>query len=291
MTSVQARIYDTGQKPLCPSLSQGTVSEKYTFTPIGSPYPIVTCTYSPDTVTPDLTDEDIDIWENTFITGRNAVDYQEANTTLNEQILPVFCSGITTSCRPDPLTDTTPETCSRLIDISNLTCPLWSVTHTTQTDSIMNSYCDTFPSAYECECINRNLNPVYNALGTGLNESQDHCWFIPCSNKDIYLIPSTKPEGPCPDVCGVVIRNYDNSDISFEDADIYVNCEGFEENNGGGGGGSPTGHNDVPAVGGLSWAAWVGIAVGIVIFVVLLVLIIVLVKKNKQTLKVSTPTQ
>lgn len=264
----------------CPAFTTGTISSA-TIVDSSGGYAVISCNYPDSAISSLMTLGDIETWSDAFIYGSNSADKVGATQTLNEQILPTYCTGVATECPVDPASGSVPDTCSRFLDLESSVCPIWAYTYPALADSSKTIYCLRTPNASECSCILRNDNPVYQTLGEGIPDGQAHCWFIPCSNPSYYLELSTFEEEPCPDVCGVVVRNFDSqTDISFEDAKFYVNCEGF---NTGGGSPVPTGASNNPEGPGLPLWLNILLIIGLVVLVILVLsmIIVVIVKKKR----------
>jgi hypothetical protein len=264
-------IYNQPGSQVCPKLSQGTVAA--TNADILNPN-LIYCTYTIPNLL-DLTSEDITKIRSTYISGPTAVEPETSTETLNTTIFPTYCQGVTTMCPIDPATSTELSRCSRLIEVGNsIDCRLWAANpdFTELVDTARIAYCDTYLNAPECGCVNKDINPVYNILGEDINPAQDHCWFVPCANPAFYLQLSTQPIGPCADVCGVVVRNFNSQvEVDLDEASFYVNCEGFTENEGGGGG------TEIPGemIGTIPIYGWVLIVISIIIILVGVIFVVV----------------
>lgn len=190
----------------------------------------ITCSYGIDAF---QTFGDILQYRYGFISTERAVDPQDALDTLNMAIMPEFCLLPSSDCPFDPLRPGHQEatsTCSRFIslDPEGELCRSWSAEYPAYADAVKVRYCQMSEnlSKPECQCVNKSLNPIYNTLKVGVNTS-DSCFWGPCDNSSQFLIPSTEVSATkCPDVCGVIINNYNNRDttIDFTDSEFYVDC-------------------------------------------------------------------
>jgi len=194
-------------------------------------YAINQCTYTNYNLE-NITSEDLETWNNNFIYGYAALSDQGKHV-LNTILLPNYCNGSTTNCPSDPYTMAPMKSCSRFLDTQNPVCGLWAVDHPDVADNVKEQWCyvnsdisgSTYNGPVECECITRQYNPVYQALNTG-DPNEDHCWFIPCANPSFFLSLNDSNYTECPDICGVIVKNYNEEAeiIGLEEAIKYVNC-------------------------------------------------------------------
>lgn len=98
-------------------------------------------------------------------------------------------------------------------------------------DTVSENYCYRHPNVNECKCIMRSSNEDYKKLKIG-NPFSDSCWYIPCSNRFQYFVPSafdviTK----CPqNICQIV---YDISKVHGVDLNNIKNDINCDFSNGG----------------------------------------------------------
>ena len=193
------------------------------------------CEYQSD-LSDYMTAEDITLWKTRFV-YTTAYDPANGLEVLNTVLLPQYCSTSTTFCPPDPITGQVPEECSQFLNIDSTDCQLWAIQYPTQADTIKQEWCaertfiigDSYTGPPECDCINRDLNPIWQSVHTGpdaLPESQDHCWYLPCANPSFFLPLSTDTYTPCPDVCGIIIRQIGDNPppVVIPPEDPYINC-------------------------------------------------------------------
>ncbi len=192
----------------------------------------VRCSYDVESFT---TFGDILALTNNFIaTPRSPTN--ENRDILNEVIYPYFCSLESLDCPLDPLRpgESIQQTrCSRFTstDPEGDLCRTWAATYPIQADAIKTTYChrpDNIDKS-ECACINKVYDTLYNTLKKDVL-APDSCWYTPCSNETLFLIPASETVVvACPDVCGVIIKNYGDADIDLTDANIYVDCTKGQE--------------------------------------------------------------
>ncbi len=223
-----------GNDYICPTFDFGEVtSYRAISSATDTKYGVNACGYTNYNLT-NISEEDITKWSNNFIFGY-AQDPVNGTHTLNTIILPNFCDGDATNCPPDPMSNsrTGMPTCSRFLDTTSYTCSLWAADNEIIADNIKRDWCErnssvtdgVYTGPVECDCINKNLNPVYIALNPN-DPSADHCWYVPCSNPSFYLTYSTEVYSECPALCGIIVQNYNDEAeiIGLEEANKYVNC-------------------------------------------------------------------
>lgn len=188
-------------------------------------YGCVACSYGNPVQFQEATQSAITLWNNNFI-NINGNNPEEALNTLNTEILPYYCRGTTTDCPIDPFTGVQLEECSLFLDTKSYICSEWSAVYPILADESKNYYCSQNPDAIECGCLLRDDNEIYKiATSSGdIEPGTDHCWFIPCSNPSFYLMTQellNQIYEPCPDICGIVVRNFNNEDIEVIGQDAF----------------------------------------------------------------------
>ena len=225
----------------------------------------------------------------TFQDEKNVAQYVSTfgeNDDYNDVILPYFCSSqvkATTSqqCPLDPFTDLPMTFCSQIV--SNPRCGDWIRNQLNSGDqdqadnanNLLNNYCKNFNTP-DCDCINRQQNPVYQVMATG-SIYPDKCWWTPCKDttQNTYLVPSVGLEECdvdntvyCPSINLVIGGNSQN--LSFSPSN-YTDCSGSIDN--GGGGGSGGGDDDSSSI----WSKyWWAILLIVAVIITIIVIIIVL---------------
>lgn len=226
----------------------------------------------------------------TFQDEKNVAQYVSTfgeNSDYNNVILPYFCSSqvkSTTSqkCPLDPFTNLPMTFCSQIV--SNDRCKNWirdqiaegaSSSQVNNANNILNNYCATYNTP-DCDCLNRQQNPIYQAMATG-SIYPDTCWWTPCKDttQNIYLVPTEGLEACnvdntvyCPSVNIVIGGNSQN--LNFDPTN-YTDCSGTIDNGGGGGGGG--GGDDGSSI----WSNyWWAILLVVAIIITIVVLIIIL---------------
>lgn len=92
-------------------------------------------------------------------------------------------------------------------------------------DATMLNYCYSY-NTEDCRCINRLLTDEYRYLKPG-NPINDNCWFVPCSNGQVYMVPSELAESSCPqNVCEIIFNIYKNRDVKIYDNDFTCDMSG-----------------------------------------------------------------
>jgi len=226
----------------------------------------------------------------TFQDEKNVAQYVSTfgeNSDYNNVILPYFCSSQvkhTTSqkCPLDPFTNLPMTFCSQIV--SNDRCKNWirdqiaegaSSSQVNNANNILNNYCATYNTP-DCDCLNRQQNPVYQVMATG-SIYPDTCWWTPCKDttQNIYLVPTEGLEACnvdntvyCPSINLVIGGN--SQGLSFNPSS-YTDCSGTIDNGGGGGGGG--GGDDGSSI----WSNyWWAILLVVAIIITIVVLIIIL---------------
>lgn len=175
---------------------------------------------------------DIVNYQNNFEAFPSAEEKAFAQETLNNDILPYFCSLPSLDCPLDPLRpgeSVTQTRCSRFtsIDPEGDICRQWAAEFPNLADQVKVQFCHQSENLHtsECACINKAYDPLYRTAKKSV-EVPDFCWWTPCANASQFLIPaSEKQVTECPDVCGIIINNYTNAtEIDLSNANIYIDC-------------------------------------------------------------------
>lgn len=169
---------------------------------------------------------DILNYQRAFVTGeRRPYDPPAAQRALDEEVFPSFCAFPSDACP-----DTSP--CSRFVSVDpeGDQCRAWAAREPARADAVKVEYCHrpTSVANKECQCINAIFDPYYLLFKQDL-AAPDGCWYAPCANTTEYLVPSTEAlEAPCPDVCGIILKNYNigkESNIKYTaDAVATIAC-------------------------------------------------------------------
>lgn len=239
-----------------------------------------------------------------FITSVDS-ELAEVNTNfLNSQIMPNYCSGISTHCPVDAYTLLPMNECSRFVaygdqcdpencdcdanragDDGAIACQRWARSSDESNhdvaDGIMNAYCTarSDPIAKtgppECSCINRTYEPLYNEIGSPIPAG---CWWRSCASVATQLTPSTTwCEVDSVQICNqtiIIDDNFGGIDPTWE-GDCNLN-EG-----GGGGGGGLVGLEEVVWNDLSTWPVWIWVMIGIGILISILLIYMVVRKMTK----------
>jgi hypothetical protein len=176
---------------------------------------------------------DIMNYQNAFTAFPSAFDIEVSTATLNQEIMPYFCSLPSTDCSIDPLKpgENVHQThCSRFtsLDPEGTLCRTWAAEYPEESDVVQINYChqpENLESS-ECACINKAYSPLYRAMKKDVN-APDSCWWDPCANASQFLVPSTElTVTHCQDVCTTVIANYGRNveTIDLQYANFFVSC-------------------------------------------------------------------
>ena len=281
----------------CPKIGPGVNSTAWaTSANTNSQGALVNCTYDLGNFN---TAADVNAWLN----NQNWASSDAYLSTYDQQIMPFFCgqqiagSDAQVYCPIDPKTGKPMTSCSRFVMTSSdgAACQAWITQGYTgnpfssaSADATMIQYCGQYPNSPDCACINRSQNSVFNALnGTGSSLGNPHCWYTPCIDSKVALIPSSIVNYTCTlNVCQQIenIINNKNSNISVGQAQNTINCN-FSNTNGGTGSSTtsttstpttpntsntsntttPTSSTGPTKIFGLDWYWWVVIVVVIII--------------------------
>jgi len=196
--------------------------KNYNSTPVNCSYPLTSFQTFGDVVN----------YQNNFEAFPSAEEKAFAQETLNNDILPYFCSIQSLDCPLDPLRpgeSVTQTRCSRFtsIDPEGDICRQWAAEFPNLADQVKVQFCHQSENlhASECACINKAYDPLYRTAKKSV-EVPDFCWWTPCANASQFLIPASEEQvTECPDVCGIIINNYTNAtEIDLSKANIYIDC-------------------------------------------------------------------
>lgn len=103
-------------------------------------------------------------------------------------------------------------------------------------DTVMQNFCLRNPRSEECKCASRSDEATYLRLKSGQPFS-DACWYVPCTNRFQYFIPSEfDGKLECPqNVCQIVYNISEQRNLDMSDIKNDINCD-FNTRGGGGGG-------------------------------------------------------
>jgi hypothetical protein len=123
--------------------------------------------------------------------------------------------------------------CSRFMSIQNdgTICRAWAAAQKNLGDAAMKHYCDNHHTK-DCLCINRGQVPLFNdvidALGgpTKAADSPPHCYYLPCSDNNRYLVTTADQGGNCPNVCKQVVTIFadKNSNVPINELKQFMTC-------------------------------------------------------------------
>lgn len=256
-----------------------------------------------------------------WINSSNSVSgVNSVNSQLDSVILPNFCSQqVTTGCPVNPNTGSVMPQCSRFVasGSDNDICRAWQSNATSgvngattgSVDAAMAAYCNANPNAQDCNCINANLDPVFQKLvglsGPGqapqpINASTFgpvSCWWLPCKQPSVYLVTNANIQAAksCNiDVCQInsVQNAVQSGVISGNDIQNKLNCN-FSNTQVTQGAGGTSGGTASSAGGGVTpvttppakktsiWL-WVGIGLGILVLIIIIGIIIFAMSRKKK---------
>lgn len=235
---------------------------------------LISCTYESDDF---KTAEDVKQYINTFGPGSTFAQYNSATYQGNfNNIMNYFCAQTVTDCQTYPQFGGPAPSCSMMTSTGDggQLCQQWldnpDVIKTGITDSIKTNFCAGNPNITDCLCINRSLNPVFDAAKqTSEAADNDYCFWEPCQEPTSYLVLQKMIEAEakpvCPTtICQGVVDNIDNSNNAQvkTDAKFYISC-GTSNNN------TNNIWNSITSnIGWIALAIGVLIVIGIVIFII-----------------------
>jgi hypothetical protein len=172
---------------VCPTIANGP--SKITWqTPnsTGSANAAVQCQYDP---TKFQTTQDLQQW----------VSLQGQDSQFQTQIMPTFCSGTSTTCPNNWLTNTPMPKCSRLLSTGDdgTICRQWQQQNPALADAVMVQYCGNSSNQFGCDCLRRQQTPGYNLVAPNFTTS-DACWYRPCQATSQELVTSNLLNPVCP---------------------------------------------------------------------------------------------
>ncbi len=129
-----------------------------------------------------------------------------------------LCTSQNTSCPIDIFTGEPMSTCSNFIstDHNGTICRRWVQENPNLADDAKLEYCRNNDSP-ECECINRNNNPIYREITRVEPALDDSCWHLPCANPSKWLVMSDMLNQPCQeDTCLRVNHAFYNRDLRLD---------------------------------------------------------------------------
>lgn len=93
-------------------------------------------------------------------------------------------------------------------------------------DTVMENFCLKNEDAQECKCVNRAYDPDYQKLKLD-NPYSDSCWYIPCSNRFQYFVPSSfNVQTKCPqNICQIVYDIAQVHDVDINHIKNEINCD------------------------------------------------------------------
>lgn len=156
-----------------------------------------------------------------------------------------WCSQKVTTCMPYPTpavgSTTVPfdlNGCSRFMSTGDdgRLCRSWAANDKTKNvaEAAMIQYCAAH-NTLDCQCINRANNTIYQMLSnqttptgqkSGPPPFPPHCYFIPCSNSNQFLVTSADKTGECPANYCAQINNIkvDNDSSFIAEWNQSINC-------------------------------------------------------------------
>lgn len=261
------------------------------------------CFYSLDDIT--SSSENVDAYYNLYCTDSTDGFCTGPNQASYNTIMAEFCKKSSTKCPQIPNTTngtpTVPATCSNMIAVGdNSRCYSWSQSMKFQgsVDGAMAQYCGSNPNALECGCINRANNSEYAVVRAGIEAVNDVCWWGPCQNPGLYLVPPEytdrlKQPNTCPaNICQQVVINAKNTGTTINEngAKWSISCTNQAGGGGSSGGGSFSNNTTVWVKN--NW--WVIVIIAVALFIVVIgfviVIIVVVSKKNKSKTSISKET-
>ena len=313
---------------LCPVIGQGASAITWAVSNGISDQPsaLVKCSY-------DLAEFKTGTDIGNFLNGNPLNPWQDQTNVTNEYnnvVMPYFCGQQVSTCPADPSTGKPMSKCSRFVSTANdgsaAACAEWltkglsgaSGFDSSSADATMTNYCTKYNTP-DCNCVNRASDPVYKLISP-TQKGNDGCWFAPCKNAEIYLIPSTLntttvySKQPCPSSCSVNIQNIatDFSVVSISQIQSKVSCSFVNPTTPPPPAPAPVRqyrqyhqylqephqcrqcHQEprlcrnsppispaTPAKKGISPLIWVGVAVGVLLLIIIVVVVIIMMSRKK----------
>jgi hypothetical protein len=155
------------------------------------------------------------------INTRSQLNAFNAKFGVNNDVEARYCTQRVNTC-PNDL-----NSCSRLMSIGEGgdLCRSWFEKQPASIkDATIQNYClrnDTD----DCKCVNRFNKQSYISM-KGAKGINDGCWYIPCSNKSNYLVPSHLQNPTCPDkMCDILFEFGKTENVSFDDVKNDITCD------------------------------------------------------------------
>ena len=198
---------------ICPKISNSNGNPKFE-----NP-PFVKCSYP---ISAFQNSEDVNLW-----TSEWGKDY-----SYNNLIMPSFCQLTSSSCSNSSI-------CSRFTsnDKEGSLCRNWSSKNSDISNNIKNKLCNSSSTSFstnnnfECLCINRSDDPLYQDIKKSLPQNiPDQCWWKPCINSDIHIIPSNLnsqiicPSNICTLINNIISQNNLVQKYGFNVINSKINC-------------------------------------------------------------------
>ena len=147
--------------------------------------------------------------------------FQQKASPLQFQVLMTqIAARVSTTC---PSAIGSP--CSLLMgtDDMSLGVQAWIGTQSSNAiNAIQQNLCSNV-SLKECGCINRSKDPAYNQLAGKMN-SPDSCWYLPCKNSSINLIPVDLRSPTCPNICQVLYDLTNTGNVTISNNTNIITC-------------------------------------------------------------------
>jgi hypothetical protein len=302
---------------ICPSFSSGAVTGIPSWTTSdnleGPNGKSVTCTYNSSSFNNIA---NVAAWNNAFGT----------DDSYNLTIMPNFCIQESNSCPNYPdIPGAPPDTAQQLTSGGQITpicsnffdtgtagqlCRAWAQDNPVLAKTAYENYCIGHNSP-DCSCVNRANNSVYESIksssvyaATKMNNFNDGCWYLPCANSGLFLIPSDiNPTSDCETQVCQQIQNYIDSGgtINVGPTNNSLNCtfnSPTGSNNGGSTGtnnGGTTGNNNQGTTGNNGggtnnpnptsesfWSKYKWLIIGIIAVILIIIVIFVVMSSRRK---------
>lgn len=189
----------------------------------------IECTYNVNSINTEKEMKAFqNIWKDSWKKDKeNKKPYDQDNEDGYFNVLNNYCSQIQeNNCVDDPNTGAPMEKCSRKFTVGESICSEWYETlDKNRRNAFISNICNKDKNLRECKCIFRTKEPSYNVVST-LLPVKDECWWKPCQDSSVNLIPYEMVNSECPsNICQTIIKvNKAGHDVKINDITNNITC-------------------------------------------------------------------